>query len=241
MAMPIGNKVSAGLAIAVSAVATLVLLVQLSACCLNDEKETSYRLESTQRHLLPYSDGQVINFRHTDGVDFEVRVEKRTENLSVVVNDCLECCPEREKLEVEVISFSADTIWFPVLAAVPLKSRTAKDLQPVRHHLKVLEPYRWDRITEGSGDYLRVDKILQFDDQRHLICNADLNVTCHPAYSVGGNSYTNVVELQLMTVYDAESFSFYSCFFNQDGLLSIQQTDYVNNLPVRMAEYYRIH
>lgn len=239
--MSFGKMAATRLIRVASTLAALFFLVQLSACCFNDERENSYRLESTQRHLLPYSDNQVLNFRHTDGVDFDVRIEKRTENLNVVVNDCLECCPEREKLEVEVISFLADTIWFPVLVAVPLKSRTAKDMQPVRMHLKVLEPYRWNRITEGSGDYLRVDKILQFNEQHNLICNPELHVVCHETFGVGGNTYTNVVELKLTDVRDAQSFSFYSCFFTQDGLLGIQQTDYVDNLPVSMSEYYRIH
>ncbi len=239
--MTAGDKVIIKLIRAASTMAVLFWVVHLSACCFNDVKETSYRLENTQRHLLPYSDGQVINFRHTDGFDFDVGIEKRTEILSVAVNECLECCPETEKLELEVTSFSADTVWFPVLVAVPLKSRTARDLKPVRNHVKVLEPYRWDRVGEGSGDYLRVDKILQFDDQRNLICNPELHIVCHETFGVGGNTYTNVVELKLTHVRDAQRFSFYSCFFTQDGLLSIQQTDYVNDVPVRMAEYYRLN
>lgn len=235
------SRIITGLIQTVLVMAVLLWVVHLSACCFNDEKETSYRLESTQRHLLPYTDGQVLNFRHTNGVDFDVRIQKRTEYLSVVVNDCLECCPEREKLEVEVISFLADTVWFPVLVAVPLKSRTARGLEPVKKHVKVLEPYRWDRAVQGSGDYLRVDQVLQFNDQRMLDCNPALQVVCHNTFGVGGNTYTNVVELKLTHVRDAENFSFYSCFFIRDGLLSIQQTDYVNNLPVHMAEYYLIN
>lgn len=239
--MASGNKAVTRLTGVASTMAALVYLVQLSACCFYDEKETSYSLDNTQRNLLPYSHGQMLNFRHTDGVDFTVEIEKRIHTVSVLVNDCIECCPEKEKLELEVISFLSDTIWFPVLVAVPLKSRTARDLEPVRNHVKVLEPYRWDLVGKGSGDDLRVDMILQFNDQRNLICNPELHVVCHDTFGAGGNIYTNVAELKLTHVKDAQNFSFYSCFFTQDGLLGIQQTDYVNDLPVRMAEYYRIN
>ncbi|MCS6973298.1 MAG: hypothetical protein NZM13_02320 [Cyclobacteriaceae bacterium] len=216
----------------------ITALVHLSSCCFPDERETAYRLEPSQKNLLPYNDGQALRFRSTLGFDFDVRVSRELTNLNVRVNDCMECCPMKEKLELEITAFDADTIWFPILVAVPLKSFTAKDLG---HHLKVITTAEYQQVQQGMGDYLRVDERLSFDEARNLLCANSWRVTCHETYDIGGNTYSGVTEIELTDYQGADRFSFYSCFFNQSGLISIRRTLYINDNPAGMYEYYQIN
>ncbi|MFN3841074.1 MAG: hypothetical protein ACK4RF_10250 [Cyclobacteriaceae bacterium] len=223
--------------------AALSTLVYFSGCCWKTPEDKSYRLEVTQKHLLPYANNQVIDFEDDAGERFPVTVSKQYEisKLAMEDADCVECCIYYETLELEIISFSPagpDEI-FPVLVAAPLKS-TPNKFKDGAFELKVITSDALDNLLSGYGSLLRTEQALSFDDSRELICTHDEPFRfCHPTFEMNGVTNENVSEVQLLKVHPT-GFSELHCFFNNTGLLSIRQVIYENDVPVETRNYYRI-
>lgn len=223
--------------------AAICSVVYLSGCCWKTPEDKSYRLEVTQKHLLPYTNNQMINFENDAGEQFPVTVSKQYEiiKLAMVDDECVECCFFYETLELEIISFSTaghDSI-FPVLVAAPLKS-TPNKLRDGAFELKVITTDALDYLKSGSGTLLRTELALSFDDSPELICTQDEPFrSCHPILQLKDVMYANVAEVKLSKMHQ-HGFSFLQCFFNNTGLLGIRQIIYENDLPVDTLNYYRV-
>ncbi|QOI96633.1 MAG: hypothetical protein HRU69_03635 [Flammeovirgaceae bacterium] len=224
--------------------AALSMLVYFSGCCWKTPEDKSYRLEVTQKHLLPYTDSQVIQFENDEGEQFPVTVSKQFEIIKLAMEDagCVECCYYYETLELEITRFSTagpDSV-FPVLVAAPLKS-TPNKLKDGSFVLKVITADALEYLLSGSGSLLRTELALSFDDSRELICVSDEPFRfCQPVFEINGVPFEYVAGVRLTSALN-QNFSFLDCFFNNSGLLSIRQIIYDNNQPVDTINYYRVN
>lgn len=223
--------------------AALGSLVYFSGCCWKTPEDKSYRLEVTQKHLLPYTNNEVINFENEQGEQFPVTVNKHYQIIKLAMTDydCMECCAYNETLELEIVELNPAGLEkiFPVLVAAPLKS-TPYRFKDGSYELRVITAESLEYLQSGAGSPLQTEKALSFDDSRELICihNEPFRF-CHQILQLKDVMYENVAEVKLTKIHQS-GFSFLQCFFNNTGLLGIRQIIYDNDLPVDTLNYFRV-
>jgi hypothetical protein len=194
--------------------ALLLIAAFFSSCCNKESIETArYELSEDELNLIPYEEGQKINFEHSNGYEFcfevvENRVEWK-EHHDFCEWGC--CGKDYFSYQVKYVRIKSS---YPKLNIEFSVGGTG--------YGGYLEDLIY--ISVNSGYFASI----MYDSLANFICTEAADVTCYDSVNINGNYYYGVVEKDFESGFaqDSTVLAIKSLLYNkQHGLIQLEMTN----------------
>lgn len=192
-----------------------IILIIISSCCNEDSIETArYELTNAELELIPYTNGQQINFKHSNGYTFDFKVIENKLEWKEYHDFCEWNCCGQDYFSYQVKTTKLQS-QYPLIAIELLLGEDWYN------------NYDYNSMSLHFNFNYTHSTALQYDSLANFICDDIYNGICHDSIIINDKLYTCVVEkfFEYYNQPDSTSLVPESILYNNFGLLQIRMSN----------------